>query len=216
DTEATCGATGAAGLAAAGAAAAGPGRHGYRTAAYKSLFDAGPRGHQFLRVAVHIEQTKRIGLLEPDRLRGAAVFGGEPAEVVDQLLIITEKPGSRCAGPAGEFPLLRRRQGVTPALLFAKPGAEGACIFWRGEYHRVSVRSREGRISPDVFGPSFGFALLVVDFAPLAVDFVLGLVSRRLDKSAELPDGHFMSAKVERFADRLFLLRSFATNAGPG
>src|SRR5262249_16596847 len=105
--------------------------------------------------------------LEPDRLRGAAVFGGEPAEVVDQLLIITEKPGSRCAGPAGEFPLLRRRQDVTPALLFAEPGAEGADIFWRDEYHRVSVRSREGRISPDVLGRSSGLPFLVEAFAPL-------------------------------------------------
>src|SRR5262249_53363803 len=116
----------------------------------------------------------------------------------------------------GEFPLLRGRQDVAAAIFLAEPGAEGVDISWRDEHNGVPVRRREYRMTPDMFGPSFGLPLLVVDFPPLAVGFILGPVARRLDKSAELLDGDFVRAKVERFGDGRFLRRSFAANAGLG
>src|SRR5262249_36886068 len=108
------------------------------------------------------------------------------------------RPARGRAGPAGELPLLLRRDEVGSAFLAAEPAAELPRVLHRDLDDRLPLGRRHVGVSPGPLGPLLDRAAIARLPPARAGRLDLGLVARLGDELPELAHRHLAGVKVER------------------
>src|SRR5262249_10561826 len=151
-------------------------------------------------IAVHIIETKRVGMLSADRVRGGAGIALEPGVVAERFFFIAEEPRSVAAGATRAFPFGLGRQAIQHVFALGEPIAERDGVLAADLHDRlvIGLDAREPWVAPVHLGTHDRLLMLsVVDGPPSAVALGPGPVLGGLDEAAKLADGHFAGAHVE-------------------